>query len=179
MSPNAREPSSRFAAALAGLQAGMLGTLAMLLWMGVSAVWQRRTFWTSPNLLATTFYGGRAVHNGFSSSTVSGLALYLMLYSTLGFVFGAIAGRRGSSPRLVLAGIVTGLGWYYLSFHFLWRAFGPLIPLLHAVAPTVLGHIIYGVGIGRFPHFLAGPAAPALEPAPEPAAACSSRPPEP
>jgi hypothetical protein len=170
MSPTAHHSSGRLAAALAGLQAGMLGTFAMLFWMGVSAVWQRRTFWTSANLLATTFYGSRAVHNGFSSSTVSGLALYLLLYSTLGFVFGAVAGERGPSPRLVLAGIVTGLAWYYLSFHFLWGAASPLIPLLHAVAPTFLGHLVYGVGIGRYPHFLPRPA-PAPELAPEPAAA--------
>jgi hypothetical protein len=173
MSPNARVPSSRFAAALAGLQAGMIATLVMLLWMGVSAVWQRRTFWTSANLLATMFYGSRAVHNGFSSSTVSGLAVYLLLYSTLGLGFAAISGESRPSARLVLSGILTGLGWYYFSFHFLWRAAGPLIPLLHAVAPTVFGHIIYGAGIGRFPHFLPRPATPAPEPAVQPATASS------
>jgi hypothetical protein len=173
MNPIAHHSSGRFAAALAGLQAGTIGTLAMLLWMGVSAVWQRRTFWTSANLLATIFYGGRAVHNGFSSSTFSGLALYLLLYSTLGLVFGAVAGARGPSPRLMLAGIVTGLGWYYLSFHFLWSAAGPLIPLLHAVAPTVFGHIIYGVGIGRFPHFLPPPATSDPDPAIAPAVVSS------
>jgi hypothetical protein len=172
MSPNAPQSSGRFAAALAGLQAGMMGTLAMLLWMGISAVWQQRTFWTSENLLATTFYGSRSLHNGFSISTVSGLALYLLLYSTLGCLFGYAAGKREASPRLVLTGIAAGVVWYYLSFHFLWRAVGPLIPILHPVTPTVLGHIIYGAGIGRFPHFLpATPAPPPPEPAPEPAPA--------
>jgi hypothetical protein len=172
MSPNARNNSGRFAAALAGLQAGMMATLAMLLWMGISAVWQQRTFWTSENLLATTFYGSRALHNGFSTSTFSGLALYLLLYSTLGCFFAYGAGKRAPSPRLALTGIATGLGWYYLSFHLLWRAVGPLVPILHAVTPTVLGHMIYGAGIGRFPRFLpAAPVGPQPEPAPEPAPA--------
>ncbi|HEY7391936.1 MAG TPA: hypothetical protein VH640_25690 [Bryobacteraceae bacterium] len=171
MSPNAPESSGRFAAALAGLQAGMMAALAMLLWLGVSAVWQRRTFWTSENLLATTFYGSRALHDGFSASTFSGLALYLLLYSTLGCLFAYAVGKRGPSPRLVLVGIAAGLGWYYLSFHLLWRAVGPLVPILHAVTPTVLGHMIYGAGIGRFPHFLpVAPVAP-VEPVPEPAPA--------
>lgn len=150
----------------------MVAVLVMLLWLGVSAAWQRRSFWTAENLLATTFYGGSAVHSGFSASTVSGLALYLLLYSTFGCLFAAVAGKRLLSPRLVLAGIVTGLGWYYLSFHFLWRAISPLIPLLNAVAPTIFGHLIYGAGIGRFPKFL--PRADAVpEPAPEPAPASS------
>jgi hypothetical protein len=173
MSPTARDPSSRYAVVLAGLQAGMMATLAMLLWMGVSAAWQRRTFWTSENLLATAFYGGRSVHNGFSASTLSGLALYLLLYSTLGCLFATIAGKRSPSPRLVLVGIAVGLGWYYLSFHLLWRAVEPLIPLLHAVVPTALGHMIYGAGIGRFPHFLPSSAAPVAEPVVEPAPASS------
>jgi hypothetical protein len=169
MSPNAPEDSGRFAAALAGLQAGMMATLAMLLWMGISAVWQQRTFWTSENLLATTFYGSRSLHNGFSISTVSGLALYLLLYSTLGCLFAYVAGKRELSPRLVLSGMAAGLVWYYLSFHLLWRVVGPLIPILHAVTPTILGHMIYGAGIGRFPHFLpAAPAGPQAEPTPEP-----------
>jgi hypothetical protein len=172
MSPNAPEDSGRIAAALAGLQAGMMATLAMLLWMGISAVWQRRTFWTSENLLATTFYGSRSLHNGFSTSTVSGLALYLLLYSTLGCLFAYALGKREPSPRLVLTGMAAGMVWYYLSFHLLWRVVGPLIPILHAVTPTILGHMIYGAGIGRFPHFLpAAPAPPPSEPAPEPAPA--------
>jgi hypothetical protein len=168
MSARPQSIPSQFATVLAGLQAGMMGTLAMLLWMGLSAVWQRRTFWTSENLLATTFYGGTAVHNSFSFSSVSGLALYLLLYSTLGCVFAAVAGKRAAPPTLTLAGVAAGLGWYYLSFHLLWKEVGPLIPMLHAVGPTVLGHAIWGAAIGRFPHYL--PAAEG-EAAPEPAPA--------
>ncbi len=170
MSPTSRNIPSRLASVLAGLQAGMMGTLAMLVWLGMSAVWQRRTFWTSENLLATTFYGGAAVHNGFSFRSISGLALYLLLYSTLGCVFALVAGKRAASPRLVLAGIATGLAWYYLSFHLLWEKIGPLIPLLHAVGPTVLGHAIWGAALGRFPLFLPPVV---TEAAPEPAPAGS------
>jgi hypothetical protein len=171
MSPTARESPSRLAAAVAGLQAGMVATLAMLLWLGASAVWQRRSFWTSANLLATLFYGGKAVHSGFSVSTVSGLALYLLLYSTLGCVFAGIAGKRALSPRLVLAGAAAGVGWYYVSFWLLWKGLSPLIPMLHAAIPTLLGHVIYGAGIGRFPRFLGPEAAAPTVQVPEPASA--------
>jgi hypothetical protein len=150
----AQNPSGRWAALLAGLQAGMLASLAMLAWMGSSAVWERRSFWTSENLLATTFYGGTALHKGFSTSTLSGLALYLLVYSTLGCLFAATAGGKLTPLRLLVAGITAGLGWYYLSFHFVWKAISPLVSILHPVRPTIVGHIIFGAVMARFPRYL-------------------------
>jgi hypothetical protein len=160
MLPPAPKPFGRFAIFLAGLQAGMLAVLWMLAWMGLSAVWQRRSFWTSENLLATTFYGGAAVRDGFTASTASGLALYLLVYSTLGALFAAAIGVRLAPARLLLASIAATLGWYYLSFHYAWKAMSPLVPLLHAVRPNLVGHIIYGALVARFPNYLAQYAAP-------------------
>jgi len=154
MLPPAPKPFGRFAIFLAGLQAGMLAVLWMLAWMGLSAVWQRRSFWTSENLLATTFYGGTAVRDGFSASTASGLALYLLVYSILGGIFAAVIGLRLPTTRLLLAGMAAALGWYYLSFHYVWNAVSPLVPLLHAVRPNLVGHIIYGALLARFPNYL-------------------------
>jgi hypothetical protein len=172
MMPNAEAaPPRRFVALLAGLQAGMIAVLAMLAWMGSSAVWQRRSFWTSANLLATTFYGSTAVHSGFSSSTVSGLALYLLVYSTLGGFFAAAAGWKPATARLLLAGIAVALVWYYVSFHFVWNAISPLVSLLHPVRPTIVGHIIYGAVIGRFPQYLPRNIAALAEPGAESAPA--------
>jgi hypothetical protein len=170
MSP-AQNPPGRWAALLAGLQAGMLAALAMLAWMGSSAVWERRSFWTSENLLATTFYGGTAVHNGFSTSTLSGLALYLLIYSTLGCVFAAATGGKLTASRLLLAGIASGLLWYYISFHFVWKTISPLIPLLHPVRSTIVGHIIFGAVMARFPQYLPQRPPAAVEPGVEAAVA--------
>jgi hypothetical protein len=164
----ASKPLGRFGIFLAGLQAGMLAVLWMLAWMGLSAVWQRRSFWTSENLLATTFYGGAAVRDGFTVSTASGLALYLLVYSTLGGLFAAAIGLRLAPTRLLLAGIAAALGWYYFSFHYVWNAVSPLVPLLHAVRPNLLGHIIYGALLARFPNYLpryASPPVSELQPA--------------
>jgi hypothetical protein len=154
MSPCAEKIPGRLPMLLAGLQAGMIAALAMLAWLGVSAVWERRSFWTSENLLATTFYGGTAVRNSFSTGTLSGLALYLLIYSVLGCLFAIAAGGRLTAPKLLLTGIITALVWYYVSFHFVWSSLSPLVPLLHAVRPTIVGHIIYGAAIARFPRYL-------------------------
>ena len=164
---------------LAGLQAGMLGALALLAWLGVAAVWQRRSFWTSENLMASAFYGSAALGSGLGSRTVSGLALYLLLYSLLGALFALAVQTRLPRFRLTLASVLFALCWYYLSFQVIWKAFAPLITRLHVETPTIWGHIIYGAMLGRYPVYLPrmektapSSAEPATEgsPAPEPPA---------
>jgi len=167
-------------ACLAGLQGGMLGTLWMLAWMGVSSVWQQRGFWTAENLFATAFYGGSAIGPGLGRGTIPGLALYLLLYSLLGAVFaGALHGRLGSR-RVLLAGVLFGAVWYMATFHWLWKTAMPLAFLYHSEQPTFLGHLIYGTFLGRFPIYLdpLRTAAPAATPA-TPAPTQSSSPPDP
>jgi hypothetical protein len=154
MHPPASKPFGRFALLMAGLQAGMLAVLWMLAWMGSSAVWQRRSFWTSENLLATIFYGGAAVRDGFTANTASGLAMYLLVYSALGGIFAAGIGHRVAPAKLLLASIAAALGWYYFSFHYVWKTVSPLISLLHAVRPNIVGHVIYGALLARFPNYL-------------------------
>jgi hypothetical protein len=174
--PAARAPKpSRggLAAALAGLQGGMLGGLWMLAWLGVSSAWEQRSIWTPENLFATAFYGGSAIGPGFGRATPSGLALYLLLYSLLGAAFAtALHGRLPRAGTRLLA-VLFGAAWYFVSFHWLWKTAIPLAYLLHAGQPTFLGHLIYGTFLGRFPKYLepahtgtTGESAEALPPAP-------------
>jgi hypothetical protein len=128
----------------------MVGVLWMLAWLGVSATWQRRSFWTAENLLASAFYGDSAIRSGFAFSTLSGMALYLLLYSLLGAGFAAIVRGRAPHRRTLLLGIVFGVGWYYVSFHAIWKSLLPLVSLLHSERPTVIGHLIYGTLLGRY-----------------------------
>jgi hypothetical protein len=139
---------------LAGLQAGMVGVWWMLAWMGASAVWQRRSFWTPENLMASVFYGNAAIRPGFASSTFSGLALYLLLYSLLGAGFAMAVGGRLPRPWLPLASMAFALCWYYAAFHLLAMAVSPLIVLLDPARTTILGHAIYGALLARFPVYL-------------------------
>jgi hypothetical protein len=160
---------------LAGLQAGMAAALFMLAWLGLAAVWRQSSFWTAENLWASTFYGASAIHRGFSTSTLSGTALYLLVYSTLGGLFAAVVRARLPRLTLLLAGVAVAAGWYYLSFHVIWHTVNPLVSLLHAERPTLLGHVIYGAALAGFPRYLpiaaSAPlpeAAAALPPEPEP-----------
>ena len=162
-----RGRSGSLSALLAGLQAGMLGVLWMLAWLGASAAWRRLTFWTAENLMATAFYRDAALRADFCGATVSGLALYLLLYSTLGALFALAVGERLSRARTILAGMLFGLCWYYLSYHAIWRSLMPLAALLHPERPTVIGHLLYGAVLGRFPAYLGHGAETAPEPLPE------------
>jgi hypothetical protein len=146
--------SDTLSVSLAGLQAGMLAALLMLAWLGMAAAWRQSSFWTAENLWASTFYGPSAIRSGFSNSTLSGLALYLLVYSALGGVFAAVV--RGNLPRarLVLAGVAVAAGWYFLTFHVIWHTVNPLVSLLHAERPTLLGHVMYGAVLARFPSYL-------------------------
>jgi hypothetical protein len=152
----ARQPRARdtISLSLAGLQAGMAAALFMLAWLGLSAEWRQSSFWTPENLWASTFYGGDAIHRGFSTSTLSGLALYLLVYSIFGCLFAAILRGLMRPFRRALIGMIVGVGWYYLSFHLIWHAVSPLVWLLHAERPTLLGHVIYGAAVSQFPRYL-------------------------
>ncbi|SPF38033.1 membrane hypothetical protein [Candidatus Sulfopaludibacter sp. SbA4] len=153
-----------FSAILAGLQAGMLGVCWMLAWLGISAKWELRSFWTAENLMASAFYGDGAIRSGFAAKTLSGVALYLLIYSTLGALFAGVVADRLPRFRVVLMSVLFAMGWYYLSFRLLWKSLMPLVALLHSAQPTALGHMIYGAVLGRYPVYLARQEGTATEP---------------
>jgi uncharacterized protein DUF6789 len=162
-----KRPATALPAFLAGLQGGMLGVCWMLLWLDVSAIFERRSFWSPENLMASAFYGGSSIRDGFNAQTLSGLALYLLVYSTLGGVFAVLVRDRLPRRRIMLASIGFALLWYLLSFRVIWKAVSPVIFLMHVQQSMVLGHLIYGTVLGRFPLYLeqtptaAPPASPA------------------
>jgi len=140
---------------LAGLQAGTLGTLWMLAWMGLSAVWQRRSFWAPENLMANALHPRGEIAADFQWSSLSGLAVYVLIYGALGAVFAFLAGRHATrQARITLLALLFALAWYYFSFHLLWKTVAPAITFLHPERATVTGHVIYGLILSRFAAYL-------------------------
>lgn len=161
-------PVSAADLAFGGFQAGMLGIICLLLWVGVDASWARRGFWSEENLFASLFYGSEAISAGLTSKTFSGLAVYLMLYSVLGAIFAAAAGTGLLPLRRLLASLVFSLAWFYFSFHLLWKSLIPLAYLLYAERPMLVGHLIYGAWLARYPTYLPGPRHASMAPPPPP-----------
>ena len=141
---------------LAGLETGVVGVLAMLAWLGAAAIWTQHSFWNPANLLASTFYGAPALDNRFTVHTFSGLSLYLLIYGSLGMLFGLAIQERGSSLRIVCIGILAAIGWYYLAFGLLWRHWNPLVVLYTQDRPMFAAHVLYGLVLGRYPANLRG-----------------------
>ncbi|HTT60959.1 MAG TPA: hypothetical protein VMG35_03930 [Bryobacteraceae bacterium] len=141
-------------ALLAGLEAGILAALILLGWLALASAWYRRSIWSAANIMATTFYGEAALSRSFSSRTVAGIALYLVIYGTIGALFGLTLASREAGLRTTMIGVLVGLGWYYLSFAILWQNINPLIPLYTHRGPMIAGHVLYGGLLGRFPRYL-------------------------
>jgi hypothetical protein len=147
-----RSRTALLPASLAGLEAGMVGALWMLAWLGTSAVWQQRSFWTPENLMSTAFDRNASLGARFTGSTCAGMALYLLIYSLLGVLFAlAVRGGRVPGRRVMLLAVTFALAWYYFSFQWIFKITLPLVALLHVERATVLGHLVYGTMLGRYP----------------------------
>jgi hypothetical protein len=155
MEDGGRAPRNREAhCLLAGLEAGIVAALILLGWLALASAWYRRSIWTTANIMATTFYGEAALTQRFSSRTLAGLALYLVLYGIIGALFGLAVPTRAPGLRMTLTGVLVGLGWYYLSYALVWRNLNPLIILYTHGGPMLAGHVLYGGFLGRFPRYL-------------------------
>src|SRR5215472_6621692 len=130
---------------LAGLESGVLASIAMLACLGISAAWFRHSPWTAPNLFASTFYGELAIRNRFTIHTFSGLALYVLIYGSLGMLFGVSMQDRPASLRITCIGILGAIGWYYLMFGVVWKAWNPLLALYTQDRPMFAAHVLYGL----------------------------------
>jgi hypothetical protein len=143
--------TSVFQYLLTGLETGVLAALAMLVWLGISATWYRKSFWTTPNLLAATFYGESALRNRFTVHTFAGLALHFVIYGALGMLFALAIQDRHPSLRITCIGILSAIGWYYLVFGWIWKKWDPLLVLYTHDRSMFAGHVLYGAMLGRYP----------------------------
>jgi len=145
---------TRLATLLAGLEGGTVGVLWMLVWLGASSVWQQRSFWTPENLMATAFDRNSTLAPVFTWATCAGLALYVVIYSLLGAAFSSILRDRVPRRRVMLSAVTFALAWYYFSFRWTFKFALPLVALLHVEHPTLVGHLLYGTMLGRYPIYV-------------------------
>lgn len=144
----------RLATFLAGLEGGTVGVLWMLAWLGVSSVWQQRSFWAPENLMATAFDRSLTLAPIFSWYTCAGLAIYVLIYSLLGAAFASAIADRVPARRVMLLAVVFAVAWYYFSFRWSFKLALPMVALLHVEHTTVVGHLLYGTMLGRYPIYV-------------------------
>ena len=149
-----RPGKAQLATMLAGMEGGTVGVLWMLAWLGVSSLWQQRGFWTPENLMSTAFDRNATLAPAFTWATCGGAALYVLNYTALGGTFAAIVRDRVPRRRVMLLAVAFAVLWYYLSFRFLFKYALPLVALLHVEHTTVVGHLLYGTLLGRYPLYV-------------------------
>jgi hypothetical protein len=137
--------------ALAGLQAGVLGGVAMLACLAAFSGIGGRPIWIVPNLFGALFYDREVLRAGFDANTLAGLAVLVFLAGLIGILFGVAVRGTWKRLRVALLGVLCGLAWYYLSEAFLWRRFGVLGAVYGPPRSLMLAHLIYGSILASYP----------------------------
>jgi hypothetical protein len=135
--------------ALAGLQAGVLGALVIFACLMVGSLWDGRSIWVVPNLLATTFFGPEVYRNQLLRTSWTGIALIVAVYGVLGSLWGFIW-RDKRKPWLGLYGAIAGLAVYFAFFSIL-RHVNPFITLYAPERQLQFGNILWGIILARSP----------------------------
>jgi hypothetical protein len=133
---------------LKGIEAGVVGGLAMLALLAAAALLRGHVWWETPNLLGSTFYGTRAFRAGPGRITIAGGAFHLVITGVVGALFGVACGHLYLRRRLVLLGTLAGIVWYYLADAVFWKLVNPLVPLYSPPLSTLLSHALFGACLG-------------------------------
>jgi len=148
------ESGSRLCSALAGLETGMLGGLCLLLWQALGSMLAGREAWGGSVGLVTAAFGRGVYRDGPVAAASAGVALQLAGGGLVGILFGLTLRAAWASRRVVLLGLVYGLGWYYLAYEVLLRQVG-LGP--YSAAPRqslMVSHLVFGLVLASYPRFL-------------------------
>jgi hypothetical protein len=136
--------------ALAGLEAGVFGSLAFSAWLMLADLWQGRSVWLGSNLFATLVWGTDVYVNAFQRTTLAGLSLVVLLYGSLGVFWGLIVGDR-LSPFLRVIGALTGLVVYWLLFGVIWPRVSPLLVIYAPLRQLQAAHMFWGIALASSP----------------------------
>jgi hypothetical protein len=83
----------------------------------------------------------------------------------LGAAFSSVVRDRVTRGSVMLLAVIFGVAWYYFSFRWIFKFTLPLVALLHVEHVTLVGHLLYGTILGRYPvyvHRLMNTAPPAV-----------------
>jgi hypothetical protein len=131
-----------------GIEAGVVGGAAMLGMLVSESLWSGHVWWEVPNLLGSTFYGTRVLRSGAGLSILAGIALHFVITGTLGGLFGLACGGIHQRGRLVLLGVLAGVGWYNIANATFWPRVNPWVPFASPRPATIFSHVLLGACLG-------------------------------
>lgn len=137
--------------ALAGLDAGVTGSLGVMVWFLFHS-WARGDVWYSKfNIAAGIFFGNRVFQSGLSFVTIVGVAAIVVLYSIVGIPAAwIIPARSGYLLRFASALLFTS-GLHFAFDLWVWPHLSPFASTYFPRSATVPAHIIYAACLVRLP----------------------------
>lgn len=131
------------AAALAGAAAGIVMSMAMMMYMAATG----RSIWAMPNLIAAMWLGRGAAGETLSYATAVGFLTHLATSVAMGVV--AVSFIRDLPPwRTILAGFTYAVASYPVIFAFVLTWANPLMVQRAGLVPMTAGHALFGVVMG-------------------------------
>ena len=141
--------SERLCRLMAGLDIGISGAILCVGWLGFHS-WLRGDFWWAKfNVAGALFFGGSVYSMGFGRATLSGMAILIALYASVGVAFGLLARTRGFARNLLL-GLLAALVWHVFADRFVWRRFDPFAMAYFPSLATLPAHLLLAINFSRF-----------------------------
>jgi hypothetical protein len=133
---------------LVGIEAGIIGGVAMLAWFSLTSPLLGQPWWLIPNLLANSFYNGRNVLVGPGFITCVGVSMQLAAAGAVGAMNGIL------TPGGRLFGLALAGAWYLLCYLFVWKRIAPGLYLYSLQPLIIVGYFLYGSVLGSHSHLL-------------------------
>ena len=137
--------------ALSGLEVGILASAIMLVWVGLGCWIQGQSFWTVPNLLAATFYGGRMLRPDFVWRTCAGLAMHFAIGGLVGTLYGVLRPISWPAFTTSFMGILYGVTLYSLGTLWFWKRVNGMMAVYSTQTFILVGYVLFGVALGLIP----------------------------
>jgi hypothetical protein len=139
---------------LAGLQTGITGALAMLIWLGIGSVWTRHSLWWIPNLVAAAVYGQTSLRNGPGVYTAVGAAMVFAAYGLIGVCYGEVLGERRGGLRLFCLSLIVALTVYWAALRWFWQVANPIGHFYAPERQIFVVHLLFGCFLASYPRVL-------------------------
>jgi hypothetical protein len=133
---------------LVGIEAGIIGGVAMLAWFCLTTPLLGLPWWLIPNLLGNSFYGGRGALVGPGFITCVGASVQLVAAGVVGAMNGIL------TPGGRLFGLGMAAAWYLFCYLFVWKRLAPGL-YLYSLQPLIMvGYFLYGSVLGMHYYLL-------------------------
>jgi hypothetical protein len=125
-----------------GLEAGVLGGVAMLLWFAVVMPLLGQPWYLVPNLVGARVQAHRHALLAPGIATFTGAAWIILSAGIVGSVNGLL------TPGGRLFALAVAAAWYVSSYLFVWKKLAPLVLLYAPQAVVITAFLVYGSVIG-------------------------------